>query len=468
MLAVLFSLKAFHKELSGKHVLVRIDNMTAVSDLGKMGTSHSKKRNDLTRTLWEWCLDNNMWLTTSHILGKENTLADEESRKSRKETERTLDRGIFQEAVKHLDVEPQIDLFASRLNYQLRLFVAYQPDPEPFAINAFSISWKPYIFYAFPPFSIMLQKIQAEEATGLLVVPCWPTQPWWPSVMRLLVQKPLVLPKKKHTLFLPQQPDLVHPLHQKLTLLICHLSGNHLQTRGLLESATSLILQSWRKGTKQQYKPFIAKWEQYCSQRQISPFSTTIEHGINFQAKLYQTGIGYSVLNTARCALSTVCFTSEHYTFGQHPLVCRFIKGIFECRPSLPRYQESWDVTVVLAYLAKLGPPEKLNLKNLTLKVFIMMALLSGQRHQTLHTLAIDCMQISSDKCVFSINSLLKTSRPGKHLACIEFQAYAPDVSLCIIKHLQQYLKHTDILRGDVKQFLLVTLSLTKLFPLIQ
>ena len=61
-------------------------------------------------------------------------------------------------------------------------------------------------------------------------------------------------------------------------------------------------------------------------------------------------------------------------------------------------------------------------------------------------------MQISSDKRVFLINSLLKTSRPSKHLACIEFQAYAPDVSLCIVKHLQQYLKRTDILRGDVKQ----------------
>ena len=162
MLAVLFSLKAFHKELSGKHVLVRIDNMTAVSDLGKMGTSHSKKWNDLTRTLWEWCLDNNMWLTTSHIPAKENTLANEESRKSRKETEWTLDRGIFHEAVKKLHVEPQNDLFASRLNYQLRSFVGYQPDPEAIAINAFSISWKPYIFYTFLPLSIIpkvLQKI---------------------------------------------------------------------------------------------------------------------------------------------------------------------------------------------------------------------------------------------------------------------------------------------------------------------
>lgn len=102
-------------------------------------------------------------------------------------------------------------------------------------LNAFSISWKPYVFYAFPPFSIIpkvLQKIQAEETTGLLVVPCWPTQPWWPFVMRLLVQEPVVLPKKKHTLFLPQQPDLVHPLYQKLTLLICHLSGNHLKAEG--------------------------------------------------------------------------------------------------------------------------------------------------------------------------------------------------------------------------------------------
>ena len=225
-----------------------------------------------------------------------------------------------------------------------------------------------------------------------------------------------------------------------------------LEGRGLSESATSLILQSWRRGTQQQYKPFIANWEQYCSQRKINPFSATLEHGINFLAELYQTGIGYSALNTAVVLYLLFVSHPSIILLGQHPLVCRFIKGIFECRPSLPRYQETWDVTVVLDYLAKFGSPEKLSLKNLTLKVVMLMALLSGQRRQTLHTLSIDCMQISSDKCVFFINSLLKTSRPGKHLACLEFQAYAPDVSLCIVKHLQHYLKRTDVLRGDVKQ----------------
>ena len=43
MLAVLLSLKAFHKELPRKYVLAQIDNMTAVSDLGKMGTSQKAK-----------------------------------------------------------------------------------------------------------------------------------------------------------------------------------------------------------------------------------------------------------------------------------------------------------------------------------------------------------------------------------------------------------------------------------------
>ena len=207
MLAVFFAIKAFQTQLSGKHVLLRIDNMTAVSDLGKMGTSHSRKRNQLTRTIWDWCIEKGVWLTTAHIPGKENSLADAESRKARKETEWTLDRDLFQKAMEKIKVVPQIDLFASRLNYQIKPFVAYQPDPEAMAMNAFTISWKPYCFYAFPPFSVIqqvLQKIQEEQATGLLIVPWWPTQPWWPVVIRMLIQEPLVLPKKKQTLFLPQ------------------------------------------------------------------------------------------------------------------------------------------------------------------------------------------------------------------------------------------------------------------------
>lgn len=229
MLAVFFALKAFHAQLSGKHVCIRIDNMTAVADIGKMGTCHSRKRNKLTQDIWGWCIINNVFITTAHIPGKDNNLADAESRKSRKEIEWALDKQIFQRGIQKLAIQPEIDLFASRLNYKVKPFVAYQPDPEAVSINAFTIDWKQYLFYAFPPFSIIqqvLHKIQEEQSTGIIVVPKWPTQPWWPHLMRMVTQEPVKLPKGKRTLFLPTQPDLVHPLHQKLILLMCHLSGD--------------------------------------------------------------------------------------------------------------------------------------------------------------------------------------------------------------------------------------------------
>ena len=37
---------------------------------------------------------------------------------------------------------PWVDLFASRLNRQVDLFVSWKPEPEAWAVDAFSISWQ--------------------------------------------------------------------------------------------------------------------------------------------------------------------------------------------------------------------------------------------------------------------------------------------------------------------------------------
>ena len=235
ILAVFFALKAFQTHLLGKHVCVRIDNMTAVSNIGKMGTSHSRICNTLVREIWGWCIDHDIFLTTAHIPGVENEAADAESRKPLKETEWALDQNIYQQGIQLLKINPDIDLFASRLNYKVKPFIAYQPDPEAQAVNAFSISWKSYLFYAFPPFSIIslvLQKIREEQSTGLIVVPKWPAQPWWPYLMRMVIQIPVVLPNKENTVYMPSKPELVHPLYPKLTLLMCHVSGSPSKIEG--------------------------------------------------------------------------------------------------------------------------------------------------------------------------------------------------------------------------------------------
>ena len=61
---------------------------------------------------------------------------------------------------------PQVDLFASRLNRPVDAFVCWKPEPEAWAIDAFSINWRNIKFYAFPPFSI-LSRVQNLERQSL-------------------------------------------------------------------------------------------------------------------------------------------------------------------------------------------------------------------------------------------------------------------------------------------------------------
>ena len=79
----------------------------------------------------------------------------------------------------------------------------------------------------------------------------------------------------------------------------------------------------------------------------MDPFSASVETGVNFLAKLYQTGVGYSAINSARCALSTCILIGGCKSFGSHPLVCRFVRGVFESRPALPKYSETWYIKQV-------------------------------------------------------------------------------------------------------------------------
>ena len=137
-----------------------------------------------------------------------------------------LSENVFYKALSMLNVNCNIDLFVSRLNYQLTPFVSYKPDPEVMSVDAFTINWKSWNFYAFPPFALItrvLQKICVDEATGVIIVPLWSTQAFFPTLMNMLVSIPIFIHRKKD---LPAEPNLTHPLHHKLHLLACQVSGD--------------------------------------------------------------------------------------------------------------------------------------------------------------------------------------------------------------------------------------------------
>ena len=70
-----------------EQVRVMIDNTTAVTTLAHLGTSHSVLCNNLARLMRDWCIENNIWLSTAHIPGKVNVLADNEPRNTHIGTE---------------------------------------------------------------------------------------------------------------------------------------------------------------------------------------------------------------------------------------------------------------------------------------------------------------------------------------------------------------------------------------------
>jgi hypothetical protein len=235
-LAVFLSLKSFRHILSGNHVMIMVVNTTAESIIREMGTSHSAKLNQLVKHIWQWCEIQKIWITMAHIPGVENCQADFQSRSFNWGTEWCLNKDIFTLACNMLRFTPDIDQFASRIKYQFKPYVAFRPDPEAIAINAFHMTWVQFAFYAFPPFSVImqvLQKIQEDQASGILVIPYWPTQIWWPKAMNMIFQQPIVLPKSKELLSLPNQPNEIHPMYPKLCLLICHLSGISSQKAGI-------------------------------------------------------------------------------------------------------------------------------------------------------------------------------------------------------------------------------------------
>ena len=52
-------------------------------------------------------------------------------------------------------------------------------------------------------------------------------------------------------------------------------------------------------------------------------------------------------------------------------MVTRLIKGVFESRPTLPRYNSIWNVSTVFDFIRTLGLNEELSLKNVTLNCSI-------------------------------------------------------------------------------------------------
>ena len=182
--------------------------------------------------------------------------------------------------------------------------------------------------------------------------------------------------------------------------------------QGVEGEPLNIILDSWRTGTRKQYQTYVTAWLKFCKDTSISYIHPTLHQVLDFLTHQSKT-VGYSAVATARSALSSF-ITVDGIKVGEHPLVSRFLSGLFNQKPALPRYTETWNPQIVLNYLKTFPAVDSMSLKQLTLKLLMLMALVSAQRTQTLQKLSLEEMCISPGKYTFYISSLLKqTSAKG-------------------------------------------------------
>ena len=219
-------------------VIISPDNTTVVSYINKQGGTHSP---NLCVEVWEilhWCLEHDIMIRVHHIPGKFNILADHLSKLDRPfKTEWALDQSVANSIFQMLTY-PNVDLFATRFNRKLPLYVSPVLDSHALVIDALSVNWNCLHACAFLPTILIpsvLAKIRQSWCRIVLIAPLWPQHPWFSEVLQLLVSAPIHLPLFPK-LLTQSKGKFQHPNLPLLALHAWELSSNHLEIKSFRKS----------------------------------------------------------------------------------------------------------------------------------------------------------------------------------------------------------------------------------------
>jgi len=136
----------------------------------------------------------------------------------------------------------------------------------------------------------------------------------------------------------------------------------------------------------------------------------------------------------------------EVVPIGQHPLVSRLIRGIYNSRPPIPQYCSTWDVAAALSWLKNQGDDQDLSLKELSGKLVLLMALVSANRTAELQALDLQFRFYSPNGVTFKLASLTKKRKvraPLKNVSLLPLLMTAVSVQ-CVHEKATKNFKDTQ------------------------
>lgn len=182
-------------------------------------------------------------------------------------------------------------------------------------------------------------------------------------------------------------------------------------------------------------------------------FIPQINQVVEWLTVKYKAGASYGTLNTYRSALSLICGERVE----KNPIISRFLKGVFNKKPTKAKYHKIYYLEPVLKELEKLYPLENLSLQDLTDKLVVLLAIVTAHRKQTLALTKICNIRKINNGYEIEIPDRIKTTRPGSCQPLLTLPTFQGNLKLCVATTLERYLVVTKNLRGAIDSLFITT-----------
>ena len=153
-------------------------------------------------------------------------------------------------------------------------------------------------------------------------------------------------------------------------------------------------------------------------------------------------------------ALGQILKLQDDRPIGQHPDVSLFMRGVFNVTLQAPKHYKIWDVSVLLGHLRTLKPAHTIPLKDLTLKLVVLILLTTGQRSEIIAKLDLGNLVKYDNHWEFVVTQV-KQTRPGYTNPVISLRRYPTEKSLCVLHYLKVYLSRTKTIRDSETRVIL-------------
>lgn len=199
--AVYFALKMHAQKFENCTIKIFTDNTTALKYTTKYGGTACLQLQELAVMIQDLCNKYHLKVIYQHIQGIKNTSADRLSRKQVPLYEQTIPRKMFQMISKQWGLM-KIDAFAAAHNHQLKRYWSLHPDPMAEAQDALHQKWLKKGMYLNLPWKLIpqvLRQIKVQKLQqAVLVTPFWPSQFWFPMILKMKhLDNPIIMKTSK-------------------------------------------------------------------------------------------------------------------------------------------------------------------------------------------------------------------------------------------------------------------------------